>query len=271
MEQHNTPQVNSKEVNPKEVNPKEIEKQALEIFIDNRETKLVEFFQNKDYVKVVPLDLGDIVFKYNGELILLVERKTLADLASSIKDGRYKEQKCRLLMTTSKDKILYLIEGDLNKSGNTIIAGLTVYTLFSSIMNMLLRDNIKIYKSQSIHETIRFIKKMAKKFKKQGTDFLQHQTLSYGETLKTKKKDNLTPPICFRYQLSQIPGVSYKIASCVATIYPNLFDLVKCYLTHTPEKCINMLADIKMQLNNGKTRRIGKKASTNIYTYLSGG
>ena len=41
------------------------------------------------------LPLGDVIF-YNdqGDELVIVERKTLYDLASSIKDGRYKEQGC---------------------------------------------------------------------------------------------------------------------------------------------------------------------------------
>ena len=41
---------------------------------------------------------------------MLGERKTTCDLYSSIRDGRYKEQKCRLLNNYDKRKILYIIE-----------------------------------------------------------------------------------------------------------------------------------------------------------------
>jgi len=241
----------------------------MEIIIDNRETKIKDFFKNKDYVKTENLDLGDVVFKYNNEVILLVERKTLQDLANSIKDGRYKEQKARLLGNYPKDKILYLIEGNMNQSGDKLVSGISIYTLFSCLMNMLLRDNIKVYKSENINETIRFIKNLVKKIKKQGLSFLEKKNCVYAQTLKIRKKDNLTPEICFLYQLSQIPGVSYRIASVVAEKYPSMFELVKYYLNETEiDKRKIMLSDIKLKLNNGKERRIGKKASINIYTYL---
>ena len=57
-----------------------------------------------------------ILIKYDNELLLIIERKTLSDLASSVKDGRCKQQKIRLLNNFPKHKICYLIEGDLNKS-----------------------------------------------------------------------------------------------------------------------------------------------------------
>ena len=75
----------------------------IELLIDNRETKIKEHFKNKDYVTIENLELGDIIFKYNNEIVLIIERKTLSDLAASIKDGRYNEQKKRLLSNYAKD------------------------------------------------------------------------------------------------------------------------------------------------------------------------
>ena len=46
-------------------------------------------------------------------------------------------------------------------------------------------------------------------------DFLMKilkKDVNYCETIKLKKKDNLTPLICQQLQLTQIPGVSVKIA-----------------------------------------------------------
>ena len=76
----------------------------MKIIIDKREAKLIEKinellplykFENVELVTDV-LDLGDILVKNDDEEMLLVERKTIADLLSSIKDGRYAEQSLRL-------------------------------------------------------------------------------------------------------------------------------------------------------------------------------
>ena len=77
----------------------------LEILIDNRENKLKEFFDNHVFKdsKQTPeitysnLDIGDIIIKKDGKTLLIFERKSIPDLYSSINDGRYKEQKIRLL------------------------------------------------------------------------------------------------------------------------------------------------------------------------------
>lgn len=71
-------------------------------------------------IKSERLPLGDIILHDPAQEkdIVLFERKTLADLAASIRDGRYKEQSFRLIesATTSgfnTHHIVYIIEGDL--------------------------------------------------------------------------------------------------------------------------------------------------------------
>lgn len=65
----------------------------MEFIIDNRETKAKQYFEKHEYTNARNLELGDFVFKYNEDIVCLIERKTISDLLASIKDGRYKEQK----------------------------------------------------------------------------------------------------------------------------------------------------------------------------------
>ena len=73
--------------------------------IDTREqsllqqiNKLVETIPifNKIIVQTETLPIGDIIICDGETEKLIIERKTLADLQSSIKDGRYEEQSYRL-------------------------------------------------------------------------------------------------------------------------------------------------------------------------------
>ena len=71
----------------------------MKLVIDNREPKeLITALQNRvDSVSLENLEIGDIIIKNdNNKTILIFERKSLSDLISSIKDGRYKEQSFRL-------------------------------------------------------------------------------------------------------------------------------------------------------------------------------
>ena len=88
----------------------------MKLTIDSRETALItEFKQFKEInAEVSPLLLGDVLIE-TDECIYLMERKTKADFASSIIDGRYREQKERLInfRENSKSKtckVVYIIE-----------------------------------------------------------------------------------------------------------------------------------------------------------------
>ena len=82
----------------------------MKLIIDNREKSIIPLFQEVEY-ETTNLDLGDFqIINPEGEIILIIERKTQADLLSSIKDGRHREQKLRLL-NSSIPNIAYLIEG----------------------------------------------------------------------------------------------------------------------------------------------------------------
>ena len=87
----------------------------VDIIIDSRESSLIKIIESrdldiyKDHIKVSKeqLENGDIQIKFN-ENVFIYERKTINDLISSVKDGRYKEQKQRLL--SNFQNINYIIE-----------------------------------------------------------------------------------------------------------------------------------------------------------------
>ena len=99
------------------------------IVIDNREIKLIELFKSFEIpnfkLSVKPLKIGDILILNNSEnldietcsdeemykhVLTIFERKTCQDLLSSINDGRYREQKARLIANFNLNQICYLIE-----------------------------------------------------------------------------------------------------------------------------------------------------------------
>ena len=67
----------------------------MTIKVDIREKDLYTLISNKTKAEYENLTLGDIVISVKNELVI-IERKTLKDLAASIKDGRYREQSFRL-------------------------------------------------------------------------------------------------------------------------------------------------------------------------------
>jgi crossover junction endonuclease MUS81 len=246
---------------------------TTEIIIDTRESKIIQELRKTIEIKVEQLDLGDIVFKKDGKIVFIIERKTVDDLKASICDGRHREQKARLLGCgeISHNRIMYLIEGNLNKKLNEKISGFPVSSLVGSLINTQLRDNIKVYKTYSLKETVEFLKKLLVKLNSEDCDtFFSEETkvIDYSTALKKKKKENMTPYIWFIAQLSLIPQVTEKIGKEIVKQYPTIVDLVKKYESLESNLREKLLADITFPIKNNKVRRIGNVISSRIYNFI---
>jgi crossover junction endonuclease MUS81 len=248
----------------------------MRLLVDGREGKIKEMVNYDLNITLTNLDIGDFVFKDDAdETLLLIERKTLSDLSSSIKTGRYREQKKRILSSVPKEKVIYLIEGRLDepktKSSKFSKYGLPISTLISSTINLILRDNIKVIFTKDLEDTFRWLEMIYNKIedklilnskKNEG-----EEKMEYLECLKTVKKDNITKDNCYILQLSQIPGVSVKIATAIATKYPSFKKILEAYneINDSDEsEKEKLLADIKVNDN----RKLGKVLSARLYQYL---
>ena len=236
----------------------------LEIIIDNRETLLfnnmIERDLDKYEIKITKkqLEIGDIHIIFNDN-IYVYERKTMNDLISSIKDGRYKEQKLRLLSDQSFNNINYIIEGsDIISSNNNHNQEL----LTSIYYNSIYRDNINIFFTKNINDTTTFILLLATKIIKKPENFIkekQQLSTDYIDNckIKTKKCDNIDKDTCYLLQLSQIPGISKQIAKNIKDIYPTMILLLKALET-SPEPL-----KLLMKIDN-----IGQQKANKIIEYL---
>jgi ERCC4-type nuclease len=230
----------------------------LEIIIDNRETSLynnmIERDLDKFEIKISKkqLEIGDIHIIFNDN-IYVYERKTMNDLISSIKDGRYKEQKLRLLSDQSFNNINYIIEGsDIISSNNNHNQEL----LTSIYYNSIYRDNINVFFTKNINDTITFILLLATKIIKKPENFIkekQQLSTNYIDNckIKTKKCDNIDKDTCYLLQLSQIPGISKQIAKNIKDIYPTMILLLKTLETSSePSKLLMKIDNIGQQKAN---------------------
>lgn len=232
----------------------------MSLDIDYREKKLIELCNiNKIEINIKNLNVGDAVFKTNEGDMFVIERKTVKDLYSSIKDGRLRQQKKRMLDSLPTHKILYIIEGNirLQISCNKFIDEKSVY---SSIYNILIRDNIPLINSQNIDETFKIIINLFEKYKENKSPFKNTkdtQIIPYS----VKKKGDISKLECFQNQLCQIPGISIIKSNELCKLYPTMKDFIT-FLNNSknPEKD---LADIN--LNN---KKLGVKQSNKILNYL---
>ncbi len=253
---------------------------SIVLTIDNREKDLKVAFSNAEYLN---LDLGDIKITYNGNLVLLIERKTMNDLIASVNDGRYREQKKRLIESGIPNaKIMYILEGSLND-----IPG-HLKTLYGMIINTIFRDHLTVLKFEDIEETIFFLKRIIKKLEEKDPTLVslsllssndnetetangeekENNNLEYLSTIKMKKKDNLTAENCSILQLAQIPGMSIQNANLILDKYKSIANLIKSYFEIEESKRVKMLMDLEIPISNGKKRKLGPVLSERIYNYL---
>ena len=237
----------------------------MNLIIDNRENDLIDKL-DIEFSKENLL-LGDILFQNEKKKdFIIIERKTIKDLIASIKDGRHREQKIRLLNKQKEGtQIYYLYEGDIYHNNNTDL-------ILSCAFNTMIRDNIKVLFSRNIDDTIIVIKKIFKKVIEFQEKFFNNEniteldnTMNYCDTIKSEKKLNMTPKMCYLAMLKQIPGVSSKCALSISNVYNNFCDLLSKYneIDNEAEKKY-LLENIKIE-----KKRIGKKLSEKIYLYIT--
>jgi len=243
----------------------------MEFLIDNREIKTKQYFEGKPNVIIRNLDVGDFIFKFNDEIVCLIERKTISDLISSIKDGRYKEQKIRLKHCgIDCNKIIYLIEG-----ATLSLWDLSDKTVLGSIISTMIRDDLKVFRTVSLTETLHFLERIYHRLQENPYRLISPQEdkvihINYANTLKIRKKDNLTPQVCNIMQLSQIPSVSQNMATAILDKYGSIFNLCIAYSNiEDVKEREKMVAELTYGIANNKQRRIGLVASSRVYQYLT--
>ncbi len=242
------------------------ENQIIKIKLDNRERDLIPFFKSENIeIEESNLDIGDIQFYNNDDLLIIVERKSLSDLSASITDGRYKEQKQRLLYAVNhKIRKIYFIEGEdmrdfhLNKS---VFEGL--------MLSNVIRDKIMIYRTKNIEDTFINLKKIYEhlpKWLNENWDIESLDSFEYSG-IKSKKKENVTQEIAFKAMISIIPGISNSIATVLCEKYGNIENMINKIKEEGEdwEKRMKNIGDLQYGSN---LKRIGDSIAKKIIIYF---
>lgn len=229
--------------------------------MDSREAALFQTLTRMGAdVSHTQLEIGDIHIRDSAkEVLLIFERKTLADLAASIKDSRYKEQKMRMLAAVPAKHITYIIEGGC---ANPVDAhGLSRSTLLGVFIHSMYRDGVHVVHVPNLEGTAQWILDVAAKVQARVEYFAAGgaPATEYVNTLrvKSRRQDNLDPRTVYLLQLAQIPGVSIRIAESIAERYPNMPSLITALAESTEPS--TFFREIPM---------IGPKKSAQIAAYL---
>lgn len=112
------------------------------------------------------LALGDILIcSDQDETLLIIERKTIPDLLSSLKDGRYEEQSYRLSgCDVVNHNIIYLIEGDANVKKHFMRTDKLTY--YSTLLSLNIYKGFSVIKTQNLSESVSYICNCALKMQK---------------------------------------------------------------------------------------------------------
>ena len=240
------------------------------------------------------LPLGDILIEDNDRVCIVIERKTIPDLLSSLRDGRYVEQSYRLngMEEVPNHNIIYLIEGD--SMNNKFFKRIDKKSFYSCMFSLNYKKGFSVMRTQCLSETVFYICNAAMKIKDCDTTKTSTTTTTTTTTLTTTtsckveepsekdyihvikkvKKENITPGNIDEIMLCQIPNVSATIAIAIIEKFGSIKQLILMANKKVDdedekeEDQINLLDDIYTVNKNGSKRKISKKAVENIYSFL---
>jgi ERCC4-type nuclease len=247
----------------------------MHLLVDLREPKTLLNYLNelneKLDIKITiiqkSLNIGDFIFydEINNKEILIIERKSLQDLESSIKDGRYKEQSFRLNETSLHNhNIIYLLEGAIINYKNAAFKN----TLYSTLFSLNFYKGFSVYNVLNQTETCDLLIAIANKLLRENKDgFYCEQSKpeffkeeNYLNNVKTSKKAHINSDNIFQLMLMQIPSISSVSALALANEFKNMGNLLDSLKNENDEK----LANIKL----ASGRKLNKNIIFSLKEYL---
>ena len=262
----------------------------MKLLVDNREPRgLKELLGVRlKNIEFCNLDIGDFVIKNeNDETVMIFERKSIADLVSSIKDGRYNEQSFRLSQFPLHNHfIYYVIEGSfhdfITKSNEQ-----TRKMVYSAMFSLSYTKGFSLLHGNGWLDTAEYLIRFIEKYSKSGGDpltplvSLNSQSggienngsienngglgglpLTYTDALKTSKKSNITKENIGEIMLAQIPGLSMNVAQSLMVKYKTIKNLINAL--ENDDKCLD---NFQVECKSGM-RKISKPVIKNLKEYL---
>ncbi len=228
-----------------------------DLIIDVRESALHEEVSVPHDFK--QLHVGDIHIgrQENGNPVLLIERKTYADFQSSIMDGRYREQRGRLLAAAQElgSKVAYILEG----SPSMLRGSMTESSIQKLVSRLFFKHGIPVFRSSSVAGTANLVEMLHSQWIEDKTAFQSEGVAQRAaDGIHVVKKNNTEDSGVFGTSLlCLVPGVSVRIAEAWLAACNGSAGAV----LRADQKT---LADIKIG-----TRRVGDAVATraiNIWT-----
>lgn len=197
---------------------------TLTLVTDTREERLSQALTKFGVAHTVaPLDVGDFMIQNaEGEPLLVAERKSLSDFAASNADGRYREQRARLMAVRGSGvAVLYILEGAWSENDNKVFGTRTTQEQLKRLTSRLvLRYGMPILFADTLFDTARWCRILLAQLTADPTVFQPEDGMAAAATtaamagftasLNTVKKGNKTPAGTALAMLSAIPGLGEK-------------------------------------------------------------
>ena len=234
----------------------------MSIVIDCRENNIIDECKNilgekyDELIEIKQLPLGDIIIDD-----IIIERKTLTDLASSIVDGRYKEQGKRLEDAFNNGyKVYYFIEGNLNNYNHKTIKK---ETLMSCIYSLTYEKNMNVIMTHNIKETTQFILQFRKKkIINENNKNENNKNENNKNVINKQKNKNITKDNIGEYMLCQIPNISKVNCDIIFNKFGNMNNFI-CMLN----KDERLLEDL-IYVKDNKEKKLNKNVIESLNHYL---
>jgi crossover junction endonuclease MUS81 len=262
----------------------------MKIIVDERETALYTILTQQPArmtieKRVIPL--GDILFTSDDESITyqIIERKSVADLLASVKDGRYAEQSYRLgNCFPNRHNIVYLIEGQVRDHDKKLV--------FACMASLNYFKGFSITRTVSLAETAQYIEITADKIARElgkGTSQASSaatpsaatpsaastttiptevagptnvEAVDYCSVVKVAKKANITRENIGQLMLMQIPGISSTISGEIMRPFATFAAFID-HLRSEPAYLETIVLE-----SSGKKRKLGSNVVAAIRDYL---
>jgi ERCC4-type nuclease len=227
-------------------------------WLDTRETELITLLND---TTVKALELGDVWVGVteDGMMVeggIVIERKSIRDLEASILDGRYREQRGRILSFCEMHKTqpMYILEGSLSSSTGRLQKSV----LMKFIQRLVLHYQIPVIQTASVRETAELLETMMEQWKEDPSRLKQTtERITMTDGIHIQKKANAAEPKQFAIAcLAQCNGISVKMAEALITHFGSLQAVMAA-----PVKDIE-------QVKVG-TRRLGPVVSKRLHEILN--
>jgi ERCC4-type nuclease len=230
----------------------------MELVIDDREKAISNLLQENSEIKytVKRITIGDYALILNDNIEMIVERKTLKDLASSILDGR-KDNIAKLieLRLQTNCKIAYIIEGN-TPNYNRKINRIPYKNLLAHLDHLMMRDNVFILYTKSPEDTLERLTYLLKNIStiKKGGDNAKNITDTEKNITDTEKNITDTEKNIIDNEISisntNIPNTNIQNTNTQNTNTQNTNDLLnqKIVITIPEIKFLSKIPGISLSM-----------------------